>query len=54
MKGKTVCGWCGLIMKAGEKPVSHGICSECLKKPEKEIDEKSKFNGETNEAQTLS
>ena len=26
---KTVCAWCGLVLKDGTEPVSHGICVKC-------------------------
>ena len=30
---KTVCAWCGKVMKEGpEGRVSHGICKECFEK----------------------
>jgi hypothetical protein len=26
---KTVCAWCGAVIRDGDPPVSHGICPEC-------------------------
>jgi len=28
---KTLCAWCGVTIKDGIEPVSHGICGECEK-----------------------
>jgi hypothetical protein len=39
---KIVCGWCGILIKNGDTypggEVSTGICKECAKKVEKEIE----------------
>lgn len=26
---KTVCAWCGVLIREGAEPVSHGICRPC-------------------------
>lgn len=28
---RLICGWCGLVMRDGELPPSHGICLVCLR-----------------------
>lgn len=28
-KPKTICAWCGKILREGAEPVSHGICQHC-------------------------
>jgi hypothetical protein len=32
MKMKTICAWCGKLLRDGHGPVSHGICETCAKK----------------------
>lgn len=34
---KAVCGWCGLLIRDGREPVSHGLCVECLERELKEL-----------------
>jgi hypothetical protein len=29
---KVVCGWCSLVMRAGDLPVSHGLCTRCARR----------------------
>ena len=29
MSAKVVCAWCGLVLKDGTEPISHGICETC-------------------------
>jgi len=26
---KVICAWCGLLIRDGREPVSHGICDRC-------------------------
>lgn len=26
---QVICGWCGVVLKDGGKPASHGICLPC-------------------------
>lgn len=33
---KLVCAWCGLVIRKGVGPVSHGMCSACQKQFEAE------------------
>ena len=28
---RVVCGWCDILIRPGNAPESHGICSDCLK-----------------------
>lgn len=34
---KTICAWCGKLLKPGDGPTSHGICPECFKSQTDEI-----------------
>ena len=27
---KRICAWCNKVMQEGTKPVTHGMCSDCL------------------------
>lgn len=29
MSAMLICSWCLIVMQAGEKPASHGICKGC-------------------------
>jgi hypothetical protein len=31
---RVVCAWCGLTIRDGMLPISHGICSKCQKELE--------------------
>lgn len=33
------CAWCGLILRRGEGPVSHGICEDCARRELAALDE---------------
>lgn len=26
---RVACAWCGIVLKGGSEPVSHGICTAC-------------------------
>lgn len=53
---KTICAWCGELIKKGEKivetekePISHGMCSECEKKVRQENGLPQRFEKEGQE-----
>lgn len=29
---RVECAWCGVLLREGDEPVSHGICSPCREK----------------------
>jgi hypothetical protein len=31
---KTICSWCGRVLREGPLPISHGICDDCAVKME--------------------
>lgn len=33
----TLCAWCGVVIRPGKMPVSHGVCRECADRLEKEL-----------------
>lgn len=35
-----ICAWCGLVMRFGELPVSHGMCKPCEGKLNAEMDKR--------------
>jgi len=43
---RVICAWCKKIIKEGstENGISHGICVECKKGCDKEIEEIRKYN----------
>lgn len=39
---KVVCGWCGLLIRDGEEPISHGMCPQCYEAGMKRLKEQGK------------
>ncbi len=38
------CAWCGLLMRDGETPCSHSICTACSAKMDAELDQRKAAN----------
>ena len=36
---KEICAWCGLVLKDGTEPATHGICEPCLITQMKEVEQ---------------
>lgn len=46
MNLKIVCSWCSKVMKEGpENKVSHGMCTDCEKKLNEELENETKNKG---------